>query len=256
MVAALLALLVVPAGLSAHEAVRPAAAPASIGGVPGRIPILMYHAIGTPAGGYQSLWVPPHEFRAEIRWLHTAGFTAVTLQQWWDSRHGGAPLPARPVVISLDDGFANWFTNALPILRAYHWPADIELIARHYGRSDVTPHMLSTLVHRYGWELDSHTMTHPHLAEVSDRQLKHEVAGSRRFFQRIGYRVNFFCYPFGQYDGRVVAAVRAAGYLAATTVIPGVASSGDDPYLLPRISVPSGLGVSGLRAKFRRFGIL
>ena len=188
--------------------------------------------------------------------MHAAGFHAVTLQQWWDSWHGGAALPAHPVVISLDDGFANWYTNALPVLERYHWPADIELIASHYGGQYVTGHMLSTLVHRYGWELDSHTMTHPHLAEVSAKQLTRELAGSRWFFSRLGYRVNFFCYPFGQYDATVLAAVKAAGYLAATTVIPGVASSGDNPDLLPRISVPSGLGVSGLRAKFRRFGLL
>lgn len=213
----------------------------------------MYHSIGSPD---QSLSVAPSEFQAEVAWLHRAGFHAVTLQRWWDSWHGGSALPERPVVISLDDGFANWYTNALPILRAYRWPADIELIAGHYGASDVTPHMLSALVGRYGWELDSHTMTHPHLAEVSNRELRREVAGSRHFFQRLGYQVNFFCYPFGQYDGRVVAAVKAAGYLAATTVIPGVASSADNRYLLPRISVPGGLGVAGLKAKFRRFGLL
>ena len=213
----------------------------------------MYHSIGSPD---QSLSVAPSEFQAEVAWLHRAGFHAVTLQRWWDSWHGGSALPARPVVISLDDGFANWYTNALPILRAYRWPADIELIASRYGTSDVTPHMLSALVDRYGWELDSHTMTHPHLAEVSNRELRREVAGSRHFFQRLGYQVNFFCYPFGQYDGRVVAAVKAAGYLAATTVIPGVASPADNRYLLPRISVPGGLGVAGLKAKFSRFGLL
>lgn len=253
---ALLALLMLPGALSAHEALKPAAASARVPApdeVPGRIPILMYHSIAAPD---RSLSVAPSEFRAQVEWLHRAGFHAVTLQQWWDSLHRGAALPARPVVISLDDGFADWYTNALPILRRYRWPADIELIAKHYGPRDVTPHMLSTLVNRYGWELDSHTMTHPHLAEVSGAQLTREVAGSRWFFGRLGYRVNFFCYPFGQYDRRVVAAVRAAGYLAATTVIPGVASPADDPDLLPRISVPGGLGVSGLRAKFRRFGLL
>jgi peptidoglycan/xylan/chitin deacetylase (PgdA/CDA1 family) len=251
---ALLALLVAPAGLSAHEALRPVvgAVPAT-DAAPVRIPILMYHSIGAPD---QNLSVAPSEFRAEVAWLHRAGFTAVTLQEWWDSWHGGAPLPARPVVISLDDGFANWYSSALPILETYHWPADIELIAGRYGARGVTPHMLSRLVSRYGWELDSHTMTHPHLAQVSNRQLRREVSGSRHFFQRLGYQVNFFCYPYGQYDGRVVAAVKTAGYLAATTVIPGVASSVDHPYLLPRISVPGGLGVSGLRAKFGRFGLL
>ena len=234
---------------------RPAPAPV---GAASRVPILMYHAIAAPApgAGYQSLWVRPSEFGAEIAWLHRAGFHAVTLQQWWDSWHGGSPLPTRPVVISLDDGFANWYTNALPILRRYHWPADIELIVDHNNARNVTSRMLSTLVRRDGWELDSHTITHPHLDTVSTRHLRREVAGSRRDFQRLGYTVNFFCYPFGQYDQRVLAAVKAAGYLGATTVEPGVASSADPRFELPRISVPGGLGVSGLQAKFRRFGLL
>ena len=239
-------------------ATSPAVAATSRPAGPSRVPILMYHAIGTPSAknGYPSLWVDPSEFAAEMAWLHGAGFTGVTLQQWWDSWHGGAALPARPVVISFDDGFSDWFTAALPVLNRYHWPADIELIVSHDNSHNVTPEMVSTLVHRYGWELDSHTETHPHLDGVSARQLRQEVAGSRQFYQRLGYTVNFFCYPFGQYNARVLAAVRAAGYLGATTVVPGVASSTDDPYELPRISVPRGLGASGLEAKFKRFGVV
>jgi hypothetical protein len=58
--------------------------------------------------------------------------------------------------------------------------------------------------------------------------------------------VNFFCYPAGDYDAHVIAAVKAAGYLAATTVNQGVAGPGDAPYELPRIRVDAGEGRAGV----------
>jgi peptidoglycan/xylan/chitin deacetylase (PgdA/CDA1 family) len=75
-----------------------------------------------------------------------------------------------------------------------------------------------------GWELDSHTLTHPNLTLLGNADLRHEVAGSRRKLQRLfGVPVRFFSYPSGAFDPRVIAAVRAAGYLGAVSTIDGLA---------------------------------
>ena len=105
------------------------------------------------------------EFRAEIGWLHRTGFTAVTMQQWWDSWHGGPALPAHPVMVTLDDGFADWYTSVMPVLRTYGWPANMEVAASHLDQPGwgLTDAMVNRLVHTYGWELDSHTLTHADL---------------------------------------------------------------------------------------------
>jgi peptidoglycan/xylan/chitin deacetylase (PgdA/CDA1 family) len=89
-----------------------------------------------------------------------------------------------------------------------------------------------------GWELDSHTLTHPDLTTLDDTALAHELEGSRAALQqRFGVPVNFFAYPAGRNDARVRTATEAAGYLAATTVEEGVARGRDDPFALKRVRV-------------------
>ena len=84
-------------------------------------------------------------------------------------------------------------------------------------------------------------MTHADLITLDAAELHYQVAVARRALQRLyGVPVNWFCYPSGHYNDTVVAAVRTAGYVGATTVVPGWARRGDDPYRLPRIRVLGG----------------
>jgi hypothetical protein len=65
--------------------------------------------------------------------------------------------------------------------------------------------------------------------------------------------VNFFCYPVGHYDATVVATVRAAGFLGATTENPGLARP-TEPFTLNRIRIESGDGAAELAAKLASAG--
>ena len=103
-----------------------------------------------------------------------------------------------------------------------------------------------------GWEIDAHSVTHPNLTTLGDRQLEREVAGSRRELRRLfGVPVDFFCYPAGRYDARVIAAVRRAGFLGATTTLEGLAGPGK-PYELRRVRVSRSDGVAGFAAELER----
>jgi peptidoglycan/xylan/chitin deacetylase (PgdA/CDA1 family) len=100
-----------------------------------------------------------------------------------------------------------------------------------------------------GWELASHTLTHPDLPSLDARALTHEVSHSRAVLRAMfGTPVDFFCYPAGRYDARVIRAVRRAGYLGATTTLEGLARP-DEPYELRRVRVSGGDGVGGLAEK-------
>jgi peptidoglycan/xylan/chitin deacetylase (PgdA/CDA1 family) len=104
------------------------------------------------------------------------------------------------------------------------------------------------------WELDAHTITHPDLTTVSDEQLQHEVAGSRRILQRMfGVPVDFFCYPAGRYDAHVVAAVRRAGFLGATTENYGLARP-PQYFTLARIRITGGESIAGFAEEMRALG--
>jgi peptidoglycan/xylan/chitin deacetylase (PgdA/CDA1 family) len=101
---------------------------------------------------------------------------------------------------------------------------------------------------RAGWELAAHTIHHLDLTTLDAAHLKNEVAGSRAILRR-KYQVGVdnFCYPAGRFDATVIAAVKSAGYVGATTEIPGSASR-DKPYELDRFEILGSTGVSGLAA--------
>lgn len=213
------------------------------------VPILMYHILGAPPAGspYPDLFLAPADFKAQMAYLRSHGFEAVTLQQVWDNwhRHKGT-LPRKPVVISFDDGEYSQVRVAEPILRSYHWPAVLNLIVDHYSDKPVA--IGAGAVRRLiseGWEIDSHTVHHLKLTTLSAAQLKLEVTQSRKDLQaEFKVPVNFFCYPAGFYDAQVIAAVKSAGYLAATTTKPGLAASGTAAFELPRVRIDRGLSLA------------
>lgn len=227
-------------------------------GPPRPVPILMYHVVSDPFpdSPYPDLYVPKAEFADQMRALKDAGYTAVTLQEAWDSWHADGPLPAKPVVVSFDDGYHSHLANALPVLRALGWPGVLNLELKNI-RSDygLTAPQVRQLIDA-GWELDSHTIDHPDLTTVDAATLQHEVADSRTELKhRFGVPVNFFCYPAGRYDDAAIAAVRAAGYLAATTTEPGLAQPGEaDRFTLHRVRVNNGVSGSTLVAQLAGLG--
>jgi peptidoglycan/xylan/chitin deacetylase (PgdA/CDA1 family) len=162
----------------------------------------------------------------------------VTLGDVWRAWHGGPPLPKRPVVLSFDDGFAEQDAVARPVLARHGWPGVLNLQLNRLGaRGGLSRAAVRRLV-AAGWEVGDHSSTHPDLTRVSATRLKAEVAGSRTALRaRLGINPMFFCYPYGRVDARVRRAVRAAGFAAATTIVPGRATAADDPLMLPRIIV-------------------
>lgn len=204
-----------------------------------RVPILMYHLIAEAKAGtpFPELWVPPARFREQVAALRGAGFTAITMAELWAAWHGDGRLPRHPVVLSFDDGDLSQVMNAAPVLKRIGWPGVLNLAVNHLNAKGL-PRWGARRMLRQGWEIGSHTIDHADLTTLGADALRRELAGSRRQLKtRLGIDARFFCYPAGRNDATVRAAVKAAGYDAATTVDPGLAARGQDPYLLPRIRV-------------------
>jgi peptidoglycan/xylan/chitin deacetylase (PgdA/CDA1 family) len=207
------------------------------------VPVLMYHVIGTPPASapYPELFVSRQLFAAQVAALARAGYHAVTLERMWRAWHGRATLPPRPVVLSFDDGYRGDFGAAMPILRRHGWAGVLNLLVANLHRHDwgLKAWMVRRMIAN-GWEVDSHTLTHPDLVTVSRARLWREVHGSRVVLHRLFHvPARFFCYPSGAFDAAVIAAVRRAGYLGATTEIAGLAER-SQPYTLRRVRVDAG----------------
>jgi peptidoglycan/xylan/chitin deacetylase (PgdA/CDA1 family) len=90
-------------------------------------------------------------------------------------------------------------------------------------------------------------MSHADLITLDAAGLQYQVDHARQLLRsRYGAAVNWFCYPSGHYNATVIDAVKAAGFVGSTTVVPGWASRGNDPYALPRLRVLGGTSGPGL----------
>ncbi len=212
----------------------------------GPVPILEYHELGpAPAGApYPELYVSRPDFHREMDWLDDHGFQAVTLETVEEAWFDGGTLPAKPVVVSFDDGYRPQFTFALPELRRHGWPGVLNLKAEG---SDLYESNVRTMI-AAGWELAAHSIHHLDLTTLDAAQLEEETAGARQILRReYGVPVQDYCYPAGRYDETVIAAVAAAGYTAATTEVRGYAHP-EAPYELARFEVLGSDGVDGVAA--------
>ena len=222
------------------------------------VPVLMYHVIGEPprSAPFPGLYVSASELRAQVAWLRRAGYEAVTLGRVVDAWNGRATLPARPIVLSFDDGYRSHVTAALPALAAQRWPGVLNLDLSNLAPDWGIPRAGVRRLIAAGWEIDAHSMTHADLAAASGTALTREIAGSRRAIRRLfGITPRFFCYPAGRYDADAVAAVEAAGFEGATTTVFGLASPTAGRFTLARVRVDRGDGAARLARKLASLGL-
>ena len=208
----------------------------------------MYHLVQAmpPGSRYPRLYVRPRIFATQMRWLHRHSYQAVTLARVVAAWHAHARLPRRPVVLSFDDGYLGDYRTVLPLLRRWRWPGVLDLTLSSFRTRGGLTHRQVRALLRAGWELAAHTISHIDLTTVHGRRLRREVDGCRRILQReFGVPVTDFAYPSGRYDRQVVRAVRAAGYRAAVTTAPGLATH-RHPFKLRRLRVDGAAGVQGL----------
>jgi peptidoglycan/xylan/chitin deacetylase (PgdA/CDA1 family) len=215
------------------------------------VPVLMYHVINPPPPGapYPGLYVPADEFAAQMQALKAAGWHAVTMDQLEAYWTRGVPLgPGKPIVLTFDNGYQSQYTNAMPILKRLGWVGDenIQLSGLPPSQGGLSDAQVRGLL-AAGWELDTQGISHADLIALDAAQLHYQVATARQILrQRYGVPVNWFCYPSGHYNATVIDAVKAAGYVGSTTVIPGWANPTEDLYRLPRLRVLGGTSPSGL----------
>ena len=208
-----------------------------------RVPILMYHYIRVnpdPSDrlGF-SLSIPPAEFDRQMRYLAEDGYGTVSFDQIYDSSQ---PLPEKPILLTFDDGYADAYTAAFPVLQRYGFQATFYVVTDFVGRPGyLTVEQIREMA-AAGMSFGSHSVSHLSLTTLSAERLERELSQSRTQLESLLERpVLDLCYPLGRFNQGVRQAVERAGYRSATTTQYGFASSAGDQLLLPRIRIWGGL---------------
>lgn len=214
-------------------------------------PILMFHQVGPhrPGSPLNRWRVTQRDFDWQLDTLQRLGYRGVTLRDLVDSPEQESPPPAaRRVVFTFDDGYRGVQKPALPALLSHGFAATVFVVADKTGgvndwdgETPGEPLLTADEIRGLtgaGIEIGSHGATHRALTRLDDADLTREVAGSRETLERLtGATVTSFCYPYGDFDDRVVEAVRAAGYRAATVIRGGISKDLSDPFRLKRVAV-------------------
>jgi len=209
------------------------------------VPILTYHYIRVNRDprdrlGF-ALSVTPTDFATQMDWLARNGFHAITTDDLHAYLSGTGGLPGKPVILTFDDGYADFYTAALPILRSHDFEADLYVVSGFVGRPGYVTAAQVREADRSGIEIGSHTVTHADLVRTSAGGVHAEVFDSKRYLETLlGHPIYSFCYPSGKFNGAVAYQVAAAGYHDATTTMMGFRHSLADRYIWTRLRVSGG----------------
>jgi peptidoglycan/xylan/chitin deacetylase (PgdA/CDA1 family) len=218
--------------------------------------VLTYHNIGRAPRGARlpGLYVSPAAFHLQMRYLKAAGFTVVSLDEILDFINGQSSV-ARPVALTFDDGFQDFYDNAWPALRALGFPATVFIVTERAGEENLWDcEYLNVRKKLLDWDsiarlkdegagFASHTRTHPSLTSLTGEELRAEIFGSKAALEeKLNRQVDYFCYPYGDYNAEVAGMVKDAGYKAAFTTQKGCIFKADNPFEIRRISVKSTTG--------------
>lgn len=213
------------------------------------IPILMYHQIGGRPEAADRLAVSPDTFAGQLARLQAGGYTTLTAAALAAALADGGPeLPPRPVVLTFDDGFADFHSRALPLLQRYGFTATVFVTTGWIADGPARPgadrpgRMLSwsqiAEAASAGVEIGAHSHSHPELDQLGEDMLRFELKHSKGLLEdRLGRPVPGLAYPFGYSNAAVRRMAREAGYRYACAVANTTVGPGWDDMALPRLTV-------------------
>jgi peptidoglycan/xylan/chitin deacetylase (PgdA/CDA1 family) len=230
-----------------------------------RVLVLMYHIVAEPrSGGEARYCCAPARFEAQMRHLRDGEIELVSLDAIGAAIEGRAPWPEDGVAVTFDDGFADTFANALPVLERYRIPATMFAVSDRIGdtnrwmseRGFPERRLMSAAELREmsaaGVTIGSHTCTHPRLPSIGAAQRRAELCGSKaRLEDLLGRAVTGFAYPYGLFDDDSRLAVEEAGYRFACSTRSGFNGADADRYLLRRVEIYGGDNLWRFRQKLK-----
>lgn len=206
-----------------------------------RLPIVMYHYVEyvQDAGDLirKRLNITPDSFERQLKMMKAEGFETYFVKDVPDFLHAHRIPSEKPIILTFDDGYEDFYTVAFPILQKYKMKSTIYIMYNYIGRKGYLTHQeIAKLIQSGLVEIGSHTLDHSYLKHAQKAASKREIVDNKRKLEeRFGVNVSTFAYPYGAFDKETVSLVKEASYSAAVSVISGMYQSESNLFYLSRI---------------------
>ncbi len=187
-----------------------------------RVPVFMYHDILLEKEVFFDVTVA--EFEQHLQLIKKQGLTPISYDQLVNHLRTGLPLPAKPIMLTFDDGYGGHYEYVYPLLKKYGYPATFSVytsnMGKNTGRTHVSWEQLKEMAADPLVTIASHSVSHPKdLRALPNDKLKMEIEQSKQMLEnKLGIPIRYFTYPEGKYDERVAKFVEQAGYISALTM--------------------------------------
>ena len=204
----------------------------------------MYHHIQDPPPGSDAirrdLSVPPSSFEEQLRYLKKEGYETITLNDLTLHLTRGIELPERPIIITFDDGYADAYAHAYPLLKRYGYSGTFFLISEPIDNED--PAFVSwdqvIEMHEAGMTFEPHSYNHPDMRNRGFDFVVFQILAPKEAIEaRTGETCRFFAYPVGRYDDFVIDVLKSAHYWGGVLTEQGATHTADDLFTLRRVRV-------------------
>jgi peptidoglycan/xylan/chitin deacetylase (PgdA/CDA1 family) len=258
----ILSISIIFLSLSSSQADRRAALPENAGGIDhetGYATVFVYHKFNEPSSPSTS--ISSEILEAQLKYLKENAFHVVQLHEIVTYLKEGLKIPPRTVAITLDDGYKSVYEHAFPLLKKYDFAFTIFLYMeaidsfsdyltvdelremKKYGKVTFGNHSFAHS--RFArWPRDA--SQEDYLKSLEDDLLKSE----KRFDELLGFKSEFYAFPYGEYNREFVELLRQRGYSAAFTQDPFNTGPATDRFLIPRNPI---VGTWATMEKFKEF---
>lgn len=205
-----------------------------------RLPIILYHYVEVVKDKgdtiRQSLNINPYIFEKQLKDLKDNGYTAYYVKDIPGILNGDIKINDKSVVLTFDDGYEDFYTDAFPIIQKYKTKVTLYVVYDFIGRKGfLNKQELVDIANSGLVEIGSHAVDHISMSGIATSEAKWQITRSKSLLEELlGIEIKTFAYPYGGFNAKTIDFVKEASYSAAVSVMSGVYHTNDEIFHLTR----------------------
>lgn len=190
------------------------------------VPVIFYHHIQPQAEAVAnkqtSVSTDMGYFEQQLAYLNDHGYTSITALDLVNALRNHTGLPAKSIVVTLDDGYGDVFSNAFPLIKRYNIRVSLMIPTGLIGNSGFAAwDQLREMKNSGLVYFVDHTWSH-YSVQNNLEKIRYEIETARsQIEENLGQKTDLFAYPYGTFTNPEIQVLREDNFLGAFSTLPG-----------------------------------